>query len=47
MLSQFRFGVQQAGEVGEFEMVRLRDFRRGVAAERLEDTGPTKQFVDR
>ena len=38
MLSQFRFGVQQPGEVGEFEMVRLWDFRRAVAAERLEDT---------
>jgi len=40
MLSQFRFGVQQPGEVGEFEMVRLWDFRRAVAAERLEDKGP-------
>jgi hypothetical protein len=47
MLSQFRFGVQQPGEVGEFEMVRLWDFRRAVAAERLEDKGPTNQFVDR
>lgn len=47
MPSQFRFGVQQPGEVGEFEMVRLWDFRRAVAAERLEDTGPTNQFVDR
>jgi hypothetical protein len=47
MLDQFRFGVQQPREVAEDEMVRLRDFRRAVAAGRLEDTGPTNQFVDR
>ena len=40
MLNGFRFGVQQPGEVGEFEMVRLRDFRRAVAAERLEIRAP-------
>jgi hypothetical protein len=42
-----QFGVQQPGEVGKFEMVRLWDFRPAVAAERLEDKGPTNQFVDR
>ena len=47
MLSQFRFGVQPPGEIGEFEMVRVWDFRRAVAAERLEDKGPKNQFVDR